>query len=251
MRPGLVRAFLLIALAALPAAAQPAGMGPVRIILLDGCTHAMVQQEVAKTRTSVPLVVDSSAMDLETCQVDPAKAPAALTALAKRLAAERKAAIRRREPPPLPIVYFGTILEGNNASAWVKAVKQLSQSALLVAPGGNDPRYDAGEIWPSSQYSFKVGNAPGGSLTGSVGKAISVYLDYGAQVEVVIGNVQFFASGTSTASMLLSSHLANVLASGAARNQTPVQILKKLKRPLRGQVIPEEDLEARLAAALR
>lgn len=257
MRTPLCFALLLTFLAAFPTSAgamgAPATPGPVKIILLDGCDHAVLQQEIARARSSaVAFEINSSAMDLEACQIDPAKAQGAITALAKRLDAERRAALRRREPAPVTIVYTGSFLEGEGVvSSWSKALKSLAKVALIVSPGGNDSRFDAGEVWPSSLYAFKVGLAPGGTLTGSVGKAISIYVDYDAPLEVVIGDVRYFASGSSTAAMLASVHLANVLATGTGQKHNPTQLLKKLKGAFKEQIIVEGDLESRFAAALR
>lgn len=254
MRAPLCFALLLTSLMTFTASAAPAPAvpGPVKIILLDGCDHSILQQEIARSRTTVALEINSSAMDLEACQIDPAKAQGAISALAKRLEAERKAAVKRREPIPVTIVYTGSFLEGGNvAGSWSKALKALAKIALIVSPGGNDPRFDAGEVWPAGVYAFKVGHAPGGALNGSVGKTISIYLDYNAPLEVVIGNVQYFASGSSTASMLASAHLANVLATGTGQKNNPAQLLKKLKAAFKEGILTEEDLEPRFAAALR
>ena len=60
----------------------PSAIGPVKIILPDGCDHAVLQQEIGRARTAVALEINSSAMDLEACQIDPVKAQGAITALA-------------------------------------------------------------------------------------------------------------------------------------------------------------------------
>lgn len=235
------------------AAPAPSVPGPVKIILLDGCDHAVLQQEIARSRTTtVALEINSSAMDLEACQIDPGKAQGAISALAKRLEAERKAAVKRREPIPVTIVYTGSFLEGNNVSgSWSKALKALAKIALIVSPGGNDSRFGAEEVWPAGLYAFKVGHAPGGALTGSVGKVISIYLDYNAPLEVVIGDIRYSAGGSSTAALLASVHLANVLATGTGQKNNPAQLLKKLKTAFKEQIRTEADLEPRFAAALR
>ena len=105
MRTPLCFALLLTLLMTLPAsaAAAPAAIGPVKIILLDGCDHAVLQQEIARSRTAVALEINSSAMDLEACAIDAVKAQGAINALAKRLDAERRAALKRREPAPVTI----------------------------------------------------------------------------------------------------------------------------------------------------
>ncbi len=256
MRTALFWISLVAILTALPATGAtprgPAGVGPVKIILLDGCAHSQVQEAVAETITDVALAIDSSAMSLESCQIDPAKAPAALTDLAKTLETERAAAQRRRAPVPINIVYTGAFLEGGNvAGSWSQAVKRLSQIAVIVSPGGNDPQVAANQVWPSSQFSFKIGNAPDGDPTGSTGPAIGVYVDYEQPVEVVLDGSTFQASGSSTAAMLVASHLANVLKAGAGRKLKPDQLLNKLKNTFTERVLTEDDLETRLRAALR
>ena len=247
--------FLVAILTTLPAEGAtrgPVGVGPVKIILLDGCAHSRVQEAVADTITDVALTIDSSAMNLDSCQLDPAKAPAALTDLAKTLEAERAAAQRRRSPVPINIVYTGAFLEGGNvAGSWSQAVKRLSQIAVIVSPGGNDPQVAANQVWPSSQFSFKVGNAPDGDPTGSTGPAIGVYVDYEQPVEIVVDGSTFQASGSSTAAMLVASHLANVLKAGGGRKLKPDQLLNKLKNTFTERVLTEDDLETRLRAALR
>ena len=250
MRTPLCFALLLTSL--LFTASASAATGPVKIILLDGCDHAVLQQEIARSRTDVALEINSSAMDLDACVIDPVKAQGAISGLAKRLDAERRAALKRREPAPVNIVYTGSFLEGQGvAGSWSKALKALAKVAVIVSPGGNDSRYDAEEVWPAGLYAFKVGHAPGGALTGSVGKTISIYLDYNAPLEVVIGDVHYFASGSSTAAMLTSAHLANVLATGTGQKYNPTQLLKKLKGAFKEQILTEGDLEPRFASALR
>ncbi|MEA2599166.1 MAG: hypothetical protein QOF89_158 [Acidobacteriota bacterium] len=258
MRTSLWLALLLTILTALPADGSvprgpgPVGVGPVKIFLLDGCAHARVEERVAGTRTVVPVETNSSAMDLAACQLDPTKALATLTDLAKRLEAERAAAVRRRAPVPINIVYTGAFLEGGGvAGSWSQAVKRLSQIAVIISPGGNNPVLSASQVWPSSQFSFKVGNAPDGAPTGSAGPAIAVYVDYGQPLEVVVNGSTFQAGGSSTAAMLVSAHLANVLKDGAGRKLSPDQILKKLKTAFTERVLAEHDLELRLRAALR
>lgn len=241
---------LLAVLGALPAAA--AGVGPVKIVMLDGCAHSDVQREIARLRTAVPTELDSSAMDLGTCQLDPAQATATITSLAQRLEAERKAAQRRRAPLPVTIVYTGAFLEGPGAASfWKLAVQRLSRIALIVSPGGNDPDLDAAQVWPSFQLAFKAGRAVDGASVGSLGAAIGVYVDYGPPIEVVLGNVHFQAAGSSTAAMVTASHLANVLATGTGQKLSPVQLLKRLKSAFRQRVLTEDELEASFAAALR
>lgn len=255
MRTPLCFALLLTLLMTFPASTPAMGAstpGPVKVILFDGCDHAVLQQAIARSRSAVALEINSSAIDLEACQIDPVKAQGAITALARRLDVESRAALRRGEPAPVTIVYTGSFLEGTGVvGSWSKALKSLAKVALIVSPGGNDSRYGAAEVWPSSLSAFKVGLAPGGALTGSVGKVISIYVDYDAPLEVVIGNTHYFASGSSTAAMLASVHLANVLATGTGQKYNPTQLLKKLKGAFKEQIIAEGDLEARFAAALR
>lgn len=256
MRTALFWTSLVAILTALPATGAsprgPIGIGPIKIILFDGCSHAQVEEQVAGTVTDVQVEINSSAMNLATCQLDAAKAPTVLTDLAKRLEAERAAAQKRRAPVPINLVYTGAFLEGDNvAGSWSQAVKRLSQIAVIIAPGGNNPQLTANQVWPSSQFSFKVGNAPDGAPTGSVGPAIAVYVDYEQPVEVVVDGSTFEAAGSSTAAMLVASHLANVLKTGASRKLTPDLIFKKLKTAFTERVLPEDDLEIRLRAALR
>jgi hypothetical protein len=261
MRRALSLASLLTLLTILPAgAARPTGpvggpptrLGPVKIILLDGCVHAQVQQEVAKSRTTVPLELNTSAMDLGACQLDPAKAQAAITELTKTLDAERRAATRKRAPLPVNIVYTGAFLEGGNvASSWNQAVQRLSKLALIVSPGGNNPQLTASQVWPSSQYTFKVGNAPDGTPAGSTGPEIALYLNYTQPLAVVVDGSNFSASGSSTAAMLVSSHLANLFKAGVAKKYTPEQIRNKLKAAFSQRVLTEAELDARLRVALR
>ncbi len=261
MRSKLYAATLLTLLTVLPAhAARPSGpfggppvrLAPVKIILLDGCIHARVQQEVAKSRTAVPLELNSSAMNLGDCQLDPAKAQAALTDLTKTLEAERRKATQRRAPAPINIVYTGAFLEGGSvASSWNQVVRRLSQVALIIAPGGNNAQLSASQVWPSSQYTFKVGNAPNGAPAGSTGPEISVYVNYAQPLAVVVDGSNFSANGSSTAAMLVSSHLANLLKAGVGKKYTPEQILNKLKAAFSQRVLTEAELEARLRVALR
>lgn len=261
MRSKLCVALLLTLLMALPAnAARPTGPfggppakpTPVKIILLDGCIHAQVQQEVAKSRTAVPLELNTSAMDLGACQVDPAKAQAAITDLAKTLEVEKRKATQRRAPVPINIVYTGAFLEGGNvASSWNQAVQRLSKIALIVSPGGNNNALSASQVWPSSQYTFKVGNAPNGTPVGSTGPEISVYLNYPQPLAVVVNGSNFSASGSSTASMLVASHLANLFKAGVGKKYTPEQIRNKLKAAFSQRVLTEGELDARIRVALR
>lgn len=261
MRSKLCMASLLTLLTVLPAhAARPTGpvggppvrLGPVKVILLDGCAHAQVQQEVAKSRTTVPLELNTSAMDLGACQLDPAKAQAAITELTKTLDVERRKATQRRAPVPINIVYTGAFLEGGNvASSWNQAVQRLSKVALIVSPGGNNSALNASEVWPSSQYTFKVGNAPDGTPAGSTGPAIAVYINYPQPLAVVVNGSTFNAGGSSTAAMLVSSHLANLFKAGVAKQYSPEQILSKLKAAFTERVLTEAELEARLRVALR
>ena len=229
------------------AEAAPA-VGPVKIIVLGACFHAEIEQAVARTRTAVPVEINSSTM--QGCTIDFRKAKGAITALAKKLEAERAAAIRRRAPVPVTLIYLSTILEGAD-SIWVQAVKRLSQSAVIVAPAGNSPELMPHEVWPPAEFSLKVGNAPGGRLTNRVGKDISIYLDFGVSVEVVLDGVSWGVGNTSTSSMLTAAHLANVLSRGTGQKLTPTQLLGKLKGAFREVVIKEEDLEVRLEAVLR
>jgi hypothetical protein len=261
MRSALCLASLLTVLTALPAgAARPTGpvggpptrLGPVKIILLDGCTHSRVEAEVGKSRTAVPLEIDSSAVDPGNCQLDPAKAQATLTNLAKTLEAERRAATQRRASVPINIVYTGAFLEGGSvASSWNQAVRRLSQIAVIVSPGGNNTQLSASQVWPSSQYTFKVGNAPDGAPTGSTGPAIAVYVNYAQPLAVVVDGSNFSAGGSATAAMLVSSHLANLFKAGVGKKYTPEQILNKLKTAFQERVLTEAELEARLRVALR
>jgi hypothetical protein len=66
----------------------------------------------------------------------------------------------------------------------------------------------------------------------------------------VDGN-RFNAGGSSTAAMVVSAHLANVLASGTGRKLPPDQLLKKLKAAFREEMVAAGDLEERLRTALR
>jgi hypothetical protein len=224
----------------------------VKIILLDGCIHAQVQQEVAKSRTAVPLELNTSAMDLGACQLDPAKAQAAISDLAKTLGAEQRKATQRRAPVPINIVYTGAFLEGGNvASSWNQTVQRLGKVAVIIAPGGNNAQLNASQVWPSSQYAFKVGNAPNGTPAGSTGPEISVYVNYPQPLAVVVNGGNFTASGSSTAAMLVSSHLANLFKAGVGKKYTPEQILNKLKAAFSQRVLTEAELEARLRVALR
>jgi hypothetical protein len=261
MRRALSLASLLTLLTVLPAgAARPTGpvggpptrLGPVKIILLDGCVHAQVQQEVAKSRTAVPLELNTSAKDLGTCQLDPAKAQAAITELTKTLDVERRKATQRRAPVPITIVYTGAFLEGGNvASSWNQAVQRLSKIALIVSPGGNNAQLGASQVWPSSQHTFKVGNAPDGTPAGSTGPQIGIYVNYAQPLAVVVDGSNFSAAGSSTAAMLVSSHLANLFKAGVAKKYTPEQVLSKLKAAFTERVLTEAELEARLRVALR
>ena len=261
MRRALSLASLLTLLMALPAgAARPTGpvggpptkIGPVKIILLDGCIHAQVQQEVGRTRTTAALELNSSAMDLGSCQLDPARAQAALLDLAKALDAERRAATQRRAPVPINIVYTGAFLEGGSvASSWNQAVQRLSKIALIVSPGGNNAQLSASQVWPSSQYTLKVGNAPNGTPAGSTGPEIAIYLNYAQPLAVVVDGSNFSASGSSTAAMLVSSHLANLFKAGVGKKYTPEQIRNKLKAAFSQRVLTEAELDARIRVALR
>jgi hypothetical protein len=256
-----VRGFALVVLllAALPVHAQveeerasPPRIGPVRIVILDGCLHALFQRAAGKSRTSVPVEINTSAEDVVHCSIDFRKAQAALGALARQLEAERSNAAKHHLPVPLALLYTGSTVEGPGAGGvWRKAVERLSQSALFVSPGGNDPDNGAGEVWPSGQFSFHVGSAPDGGVTGTIGPEISVFVDYGDELEFVVNGEHVYGGGSSTAAMLLSAHLANVLTAGAGGSLTPPQILKKLKAAFHGEVVKEEDLEERLARALR
>lgn len=51
--------------------------------------------------------------------------------------------------------------------------------------------------------------------------------------------------------MVVSAHLANVLAAGTGKKLPPDQLLKKLKAAFKGQVVPASDLEELLSNALR
>jgi hypothetical protein len=255
----LILALVTMALAALPVHAQveeekaaPPRIGPIRIVILDGCLHALFQQAAGKSRTSVPVVINTSAEDVAHCSIDFRKAQAALAALAKQLEAERSNAAKHHLSVPLALLYTGATVEGPGAaSAWRKAVERLSQSALFISPGGNDPAHGPGEVWPSGQFSFHVGSAPDGGVTGTIGPEISVFVDYGEELEFVVNGEHVYGGGSSTAAMLLSAHLANVLTEGAGGSLTPPQILKKLKSAFHGEVVKEEDLEERLAQTLR
>jgi len=254
---------VLCLLTGVPVGAQPsleargtrapaAAIGPVKIILLDVCLHAEFEQAVARTRTAVPVEINTSAMDPAACALDVYRAKSALTALAKKLEAERAAATRRHAPVPVTLLYTGTTLHGEGAGAtWIQVVKRLSQSALVISPSGNDPALTPSEVWPSSQFSFKVGNAPGGSLSGTVGKEVAIYLDFGLSVEVVVNGRRLTGGASSTSAMLTAAHLANVLARGTGQRLSPSQLLAKLKASFREALIQEEDLEGRLGAVLR
>jgi hypothetical protein len=62
-------AFVVALLAASPLLAQEtlsleeeasaSQIGPIRIVLLDGCFHGTLEQAVARTRTTLPVTIDS------------------------------------------------------------------------------------------------------------------------------------------------------------------------------------------------
>jgi len=153
---------------------------------------------------------------------------------------------------PFVLVYTGSFLEGDDVvDAWKPALARLAGSALIIGPGGNNPELDPGAVWPARRVALKVGNAPRGNPVGSVGEAISVYVDYGNPLEVFLEGARFTVGGSSTAAMLVSAHLANVLATGTGQKYSYADLLKKLKVALQEEVLTEDELEARLADVLR
>ena len=65
---------------------------------------------MGRSITAVPIEIDSSAMNLRVCDLDPAKASAALLNVAKRLEAER-----RGKKKPITLVYRSTSRSSNKA----------------------------------------------------------------------------------------------------------------------------------------
>jgi hypothetical protein len=255
------RLALVVALfAALPLQAQdalsleekafsPSPIGPIRIVLLDGCEHAVFMQAAARTRTTLPVTIDSRYILASGagCQLTLSKIKAGITALAKAEEAAQQLARRRHQPIPLTIFYIGTSFYGA-PDAWRQGVERLARSAIIVAPSGNLPEYQAVDIWPSA--AVKIGLAPSGEIQGSHGSAVSVYLDFDGVV-IVINGVQWTTGATSTAAMLFASHLGNVLRRGVGTSRTPIDIQARIKTAFHEEIIEEEDLEERLEAVLK
>jgi hypothetical protein len=231
-------------------ASAPSPIGPIRIVLLDGCFHATLQQAVARTRTTLPVTIDARYLvpTATGCSMDARTMRSGLTALAKAEEAAQQLAHRRHEPIPLTIFYIGTTFDGFPDS-WRQSVERLARSAILIVPSGNLAEYQAADIWPSA--AVKISQAFQGQRYGSGGKAVSVYLDFGGGVEVVIDGVHWGVGATSTAAMLFVSHLGNVLRRGVGTSRTPAEIQARIKAAFHEETIEEKDLEERLEAVLK
>lgn len=228
--------------------ASASRIGPIRIVLLDGCFHGTLERGVAQTRTTLPVTIDSRYLvTAGDCSIILSKVKSELTALAKAEEAAQQLARRRREPIPLTIFYVGASFYGAPDS-WKQAVDRLARSAILIVPSGNLPQYPAASLWPSG--TVKIGSAPKGQIEGSRGSAVSAYMDFDS-VEVEIDGVRWSTGASSTAAMLFISHLGNVLSRGVGANRTPAEIQTRIKALLHEEIIREEDLEDRLEEVLR
>ncbi len=251
-------ALVLAVLAALPLQAEDtpsleeeaasSRIGPVRIVLLDGCEHAIFMQAVARTRTTLPITTDSRYLGPAGagCPIILSKVKPGLTAIAKTEEAAQQLARRRHQPIPLTIFYIGATFYGAPDS-WQQVIDRLSRVAILIVPSGNLPQYAAADIWPS--HALKIGSAPGGDIQGSRGPAVTSYVDFNGVV-VVIDGVEWTVGATSTAAMLFASRLGNVLSRGVAAS-SPADVEARLKAALHEEIIKDEDLEGRLEELLR
>jgi hypothetical protein len=250
-------ALVLAAFAALPLSAQEmplleeevsaSRIGPVRIVLLDACEHATFMKAVARTRTTLPVTIDSRYLGPASadCPLIFSKVRAGLTAIAKEEEAAQQLARRHHQPIPVTIFYLGTTFYGA-PDAYQQVVDRLGRVAILIVPSGNLPQYSAAEEWPS--HALKIGTAPGGNIQGSRGPAVASYVDFNGVV-VVIGGVQWTVWASSTAAMLFASHLGNVLSRGVGAS-SPAEVEARLKAALHEEIIKDEEIEGRLEELL-
>ncbi len=261
-----VLGIVLSALFLLPAAAQEpeelaarvAAPWSPRLYLMDGGGHALGHQILLRERwPSIPATIDSRWVfqpypGVDFWAVDIAKIRGALTAFTNE--AEKEQRVAAGKPRPVRVLWLGSVLLGG-PDLWWKQLDRLAQTALIIVPGGNDPRTDSSEYWTSR--GLKVGSAPNGQDEGATDrkKALIVYLDFGP-IEVNVPGRGVMPLGlTSTASALFAGYLADALAGGAGATLSPLQIAAKLRAGFRGEdghalVIPEDELEARIIQIL-